>query len=116
MSFQIKGLKELERKFNRMEAAAEKLDGQMHQVAFESHELFHQKFLDDHTDFVNFADFELKTKDLNLHETVEFIKQHTKFNTCQEMIDMAVDQVEPHILQQKINQVGKSVWKQISES
>jgi len=95
----------LNRKFNKLEQASKRAGRQRHiPMDIHDHEIFTKEFLEKYSDFTDFADYEAKSKDLNLHENAEFIKQHTKFNTFQEMIDKGIEEIDPMVMRRKIAQ------------
>lgn len=108
--FEIKGLKKLEQKLQKMQRGVEKMAGdRVIKVDIHDYEIFTEKFLKAHTKFVDFTDYEAKTKDMNLHENVEFIQQNTEFSSFQEMIDAGKEEIDPSVVEAKEREALKSV-------
>lgn len=96
MGFEIKGLKELQRKLDNLAKKADNLDGN-HSVPFD--ELFNKKFMQSYTSlesidsFVEKSGFDFSDMDsIDENELNIFVNENTKFSTWDEMKTKAAEE------------------------
>jgi len=105
--FELKGFDRLMKKFEKLSENAKDLDGSQKLVSIQTRDLFPDEFLQKHTKFTSFDDFNEKTNNEDL-ENPEYIQANTEFANFEEMKECAFR--ETGVLDKEIEEMKNKLF------